>query len=411
MRTVAVAWATVCAVMLLADSSAAWAASSCSLYASPNGSPYGDGSSGSPFRSAQQLVDALSAGETGCLESGTYDLAGGSSGSQLKFNHGGSNGAPITLTSAPGQTATLTGGPVYVPNGSDYVTISNVQINTTGTDQVGVQIMGAYDALINSDVTNHNTQYSCIIIGSDTGYGQAAHTLIAGDLIHQCGYNPGDPYEDHGIYVDNSLDATIQNNVIWGMPYGWGVQIYPHSMGTQVVHNVIDDNGQGVVFGGNSSYTSSDNTVAYNIISNSYNDYNIQYWWGGSVGSNNLAHDNCLYNGNAGNVESPSGFTATGNVNANPQYADASQHDYTLGSGSPCLSVVGYDTAALIERGAGAGAARSGRHHSHRHQPARQHSGHRRSHRDLPSRSRQHREAPRDVLYEVARAVAHVLSA
>jgi hypothetical protein len=397
------------AILLLSGSSVAWAATSCSLYASPSGSNSGDGSAGSPLRSPQALVDALSPGETGCLENGTYSLAGGSSGSQLKFNHGGSSDAPITLTSAPGETATLDGGPVYVPHGSDYVTISDVHVDTTGTDQVGVQIMGAYDSLTDSDVTNHNTHYSCIIIGSDTGYGQASHTLIAGDEIHQCGYNPGDPYEDHGVYVDNSVDATIQNNIIWGMPYGWGVQIYPHSVGTQVLHNVIDDNGQGVVFGGNSSWTSSGNTVAYNIISNSYNDYNIQYWWGGSAGSNNLAKDNCLYNGNAGNVESPTGFTASGNMNANPQYTDASHHDYTLQSASPCLSLVGYDTAALIERGQGATAARSGtsHHHGRHHRLTGHHRGGR--HRRLASRSAG--QAYGSAKNEVARAVSVILAA
>jgi hypothetical protein len=361
-------------------------------------------------------VDALSPGQTGCLEGGTYNLAGGSSGSQLKFSHGGSSGSPITLTSAPSQTATLTGGPVYVPHGSDYVTISGVNIDMRNVGEPMVQIMGAYDSLINSNLTNHNTQYSCVIIGSDTGYGQASHTLIAGDVIHQCGYNPGDPYEDHGIYVDNSTDATIKNNIIWGMPYGWGVQIYPHSMGTQVVHNVIDNNGQGVVFGGNSTWTSSGNTVAYNIISNSSNDYNIQYWWGGAVGSNNQANNNCLYNGNAGNVESPRGFTVSGNVDANPQYTDGSQHDYTLQSGSPCLSVVGYDTAALIDRGQGAGAARSGgRHHHHQHRrhhrSHHRHSRHHHGRRDRRSRNHHHRQSPRDIVTAVLRAVGAALTA
>jgi hypothetical protein len=276
---------------------------------------------------------------------GGYDLAGGSSGSQLKFNHGGSRGAPITLESYPGQTATLTGGPVYVPHGSNYVTITHLDINTNGSNQVGVQIMGAYDDVTSNDITNLNTKYSCIIIGSDMGWGQATNTLVENNVVHQCGHNPGDPYEDHGVYVDNSLDATITNNIFWGMPYGWGVQLYPHAQGTQVTHNVIDNNnGQGVVFGGNTLSASSDNTVAYNIITNSSNQYNVQGYWGGAVGTGNAADNNCLYNGAAGNnpaasnIETPSvGFTASHNVIANPTYTNAAAHNYTLSPNSPCL--------------------------------------------------------------------------
>ena len=170
--------------------------------------------------------------------------------------------------------------PVYVPNGSDYVDITGLDINTYATDQVGVQIMGAYDQVTNDNITNLNTRYSCIILGSDSGYGTASYPLVSNNVIHQCGYNPTDPQEDHGIYDDTSIGAVITNNIFWGMPYGWGVQLYPNAQGTQVTHNVIDNNGNGVVIGGNSLSASSNNTVADNIISDSSRQYNIQSWWG-----------------------------------------------------------------------------------------------------------------------------------
>jgi hypothetical protein len=323
--------------------------SSCALVASSTGSDSNSGSPSSPFQTPQKLVDSLQAGQTGCLMGGTYDLAGGSSGSQLKFGHGGSSGAPLTLQSYPGQMATLIDGPVYVPHGSDYVDISNLTIDTQGVGEVGIQIMGANDQLTDNDITNQNTKGSCIILGSDTGYGQAVNPLVADNVVHQCGYFPTDPFEDHGVYDDNTTGAVITNNIFWGMPYGWGVQLYPDAQGTQVTHNVIDNNGNGVVVGGNALSASSNNTIANNVISNSSNEYNIQYWWGGAVGTGNVANANCVYNGNQGNLESPStGLTFAGNVTADPQYTDAASHSYVLQSGSPCLSVVGYDAAAAI---------------------------------------------------------------
>jgi hypothetical protein len=335
---------------LAAASAEASSPASCALVASSSGSDSNSGSPSSPFLTPQKLVDSLHSGQTGCLMGGTYDLAGGSSGSQLKFNHGGSSGAPLTLQSFPGQKATLTGAAVYVPGGSDYVTITNLNINTHGVGGVGVQIMGAYDQITDDNITNLNTPGSCIILGSDTGYGRAAYTLVEDNVIHQCGYNPGDPFEDHGVYDDNTIGAVITNNIFWGMPYGWGVQLYPDSQGTQVTHNVIDNNGNGVVIGGNSASTSSNNMVANNVISNSSNEYNIQGYWGGAVGTGNVAKNNCVFHGSRGDVSLSPGFSVSGNVSANPRYADAGSHSYTLQSGSPCLSVVGYDAAASVAR-------------------------------------------------------------
>lgn len=347
--TVALASAFAAAGSLVVSMAAASSPVSCAFVASPTGSDRHAGSVSSPFRTPQKVVDSLQAGQTGCLMGGTYDLAGGTSGSQLRFNHGGSSGAPVTLESYPGQMATLIAGPVYVPQGSDYVDITNLGINTYATNQVGVQIMGAYDQVTNDNITNLNTRYSCIILGSDQGYGQAAYPLVANNVIHQCGYNPSDPQEDHGVYDDNTIGAVITNNIFWGMPYGWGIQLYPNAQGTQVTHNVIDNNGNGVVFGGNTASASSNNTVAENIISNSSRQYNIQSWWGGAVGTGNVANNNCVFNGRRANIQSPAtGFTASNNVTANPGYTNPGAHIYTLQPGSPCLAVVLYDTAAAV---------------------------------------------------------------
>jgi hypothetical protein len=315
----------------------------CDLFASPKVRGWrrlgqAIGSRANPFTTAQALIDALLPGQTGCLRGGTYDLNG-----ELRFSNGGSPGAPITLEGYPGETARLEGGPVYIPSGSNDVAITHVHIDTTGVGQVGIQIMSADDELTHDNITNGNTPGSCVILGSDTGWGQATDTLIANDVVHQCGYNPGDPFEDHGIYDDNTVGVTIADNTFWGIPYGWGVQLYPNAHGTQVTHNVINNRGQGVVIGGNSSYASSDNVVAYNVISTTFGGYALRSWWGGAVGASNLAERNCLYSPRALVIARPTlGFSAVGNVIARPRYADPAKHNFLLSPRSTCRSVVGY---------------------------------------------------------------------
>jgi hypothetical protein len=321
---------------------------SCNLYASPTGraelhAPAARaarhrhrGSLAHPFGSAQALVKALGPGQTGCLEPGAYRLQ-----NELFFTRSGRAGGGITLAGYPSRRATLAGGYVEITHGANYVVLRGLHIDTAHAGQVGVQILGSHDALLFSNVTNHNTHYSCIILGSDTGYGQASQTLIEGDTIHQCGYDPSDPYEDHGVYVDNSVGAIIENNVFWGMPYGWGVQLYPHSVGTKVLRNIIVDNRQGMVFGGDQTYTSSGNLLAHNIIT-SLTGYDVESYWGGAVGTNNLAEYNCLYTTHATEIQRPSkGFVAMHNLIAQPQYVNPADHNYALKHTSPCRTLIG----------------------------------------------------------------------
>jgi copper-binding protein NosD len=170
-------------------------------------------------------------------------------------------------------------------------------------------------------------------------------------VIHQCG-NTADGNQDHAIYADNSVNAVIDNNVIWGAA-AYAVHLYQNSQGSQITHNVIVGNGYGVIFAGSDLHHSSGNVVSDNIIANSTAGYDVSSYWGGTVGSGNVLKGNCLAGGRRGQITTvKTGFAASGNVTATPGFVNAAAHNYRLGSGSPCLSVVGYDTEARIGAGA-----------------------------------------------------------
>jgi parallel beta-helix repeat protein len=327
---------------------------SCSRYASPSGSnERGSGSRMHPFRTARHLVGVLAPGQTGCLMSGTYRQSPG-----LTFEHGGSAGKPITLASAPGETATLAGGYVYLPAGSNDVTLENLHINGADTTQQSVQIFASHDSLVGDDITNGAQHASCIIIGYPGDRPYPTDTLIEDDVIHQCG-STADGNQDQAIYLSQSQDATVTDNIIWGTA-GFAIHLYPDSDGNEITHNVIDDNGYGVIFGSapDGSPGSNQNTVDYNIVADSTAGPNASESWGGVVGSGNLYDDNCGYNGpgtSGQDIAAPYGFTVAGNIYGSPDFADEAAHTiegYELGPASPCLAVIGHDTAALLLAGA-----------------------------------------------------------
>ena len=254
------------------------------------------------------------------------------------------------LAAAPGQRATIAGGDyfVYVPRGSDYVTIRNVYLDMVHRvpAQVSVQIAAAHTSLIGDDITNENSRATCIILGSNGGYGQAVDTLIENSTIHQCG-SSADKAQDQGIYFENSVGAVVTNDTFWGTS-GFAIHLYPNAQGSQITHNVIDDNGYAVAFGGSPWLASNDNVVAYNIVTGSTHGYGAQSYWGGQVGTGNRFDHNCLYSNSQGDVEDPpTGFSSAGNLIANPDFANPATHDYRLQQASPCLRVIGHDSSAL----------------------------------------------------------------
>ena len=342
-------------IALMAATPQAHAQPACTKFASPVGSDQAAGTSAAPFKSARKLVNSLSAGDVGCLRAGTYVQG------SLTFPRAGTAGAPITLTSYPGERARLAGGTVSVPNGSDFVTISNLDIDgSAALGDITVQVMAAGTVLDGNDITNRNLAGSCVILGSLIGFGEAVGTVIRGSRLHDCG-NPLNGVHDHAVYAENSDGANIVDNLIWNSA-AWGIQFYPYARGSLVAHNVIDGNAGGVIFASEAGggeydrdYASSDNTVEHNVISNSTKSYNIEASWDGPVGTGNVARGNCVWNGHQGDISSDDGFSSEGNVVADPRYVSRPTGDFRLGSDSQCLSVVGYDTAAKLAASGGGG--------------------------------------------------------
>jgi len=321
----------------------------CSRYADRTGSDAATGSSASPFRTAQRLVDSLAPGETGCLRAGLYDEQ--VNGIAVRFNRAGTSTAPIRLRSLPGERATVRGA-LYVPKGSPNVAISDLEVDGRPLpgqqQQLSVQIMASDTVFERNHITNERLT-SCMLLGSNSGWGQAVRTVVRENVFRDCG-NPLNGHFDHSIYAENVVDGRIVDNV-FVRSSGWAIHLYPNAQRTLVAHNVIDGNGRGLIFAGEGALASSNNVVEQNIISNSTIEYNIQAWWGGTVGSGNVARANCLFNGRLGNIGSTTGFTATGNIAADPQYVDRLAGDLRLRPDSPCLAVVGYDTAAKLAGG------------------------------------------------------------
>ncbi len=328
---VALALVLACCCVACAKASAA----SCRLVAATTGSDRNKGTLARPFRTVQRLADRLRPGQLGCVRGGVYE-------EEVRISRGGRSAAErLTISSYPGERGTLIGR-IYVPNGSDHVTISRMNLDGKNSSKLPSPTVDSADAeFAGDDVTNDHTGI-CFILGS-SGYGRAERTIITGNRIHDCGVEPSHN-QDHGIYVAEADGVRIIGNVIFNN-VDRGIQLYPDAQDTVIEHNVIDGNGEGILFSGDG--TSSNNTrVEFNLITNASLRYDVESFYPGgtSAGVGNLVRNNCIFGGASGAIGEQKGYMAKLNKTIDPRYASPAAGNFAVPSSNGCAGYIAAGT-------------------------------------------------------------------
>ena len=126
-----------------------------------------------------------------------------------------------------------------------------------------------------------------------------------------------------------------------------GIQLYPDAQRTLIKRNVIDGNGEGILFSGEFGRASSNSVVENNLITNSTIRNNVEssYPRRGPFGRDNLVWNNCISggakdDGDGGIARRRKGFIAVRNRIADPLYVNRGAKDFSLAPGSPCADLI-----------------------------------------------------------------------
>ena len=320
------------------------ATTACTRYASPHGSDAAAGTRRHPFRTAQRLVDSLRPGQRGCLAHGRYR-------GEVRISRGGTGRrSRIVLTSRnPANRATIAG-LVYVPAGSNWVSVSHLRLDgRNGAELPSPIVDGDHVTFAHDNVTNHNANTVCFIVGSvaDTSSGFVA----AYDRIHNCGDMrtrrdlAGDPHTgfyEHAFYVQNASHFRITQSIMFTIS-GRCVQLYPDAVDGEVDHNLCDGAGTGVIV----DSASSNVLITRNIFTNAVVQGGIAE---GSTfaGSGDVAERNVLWHDHPPYFQlRGSGFAVRRNRIVPPMFVNRAARDYRLRRGSPAA---GYGPARIQPR-------------------------------------------------------------
>jgi parallel beta-helix repeat protein len=258
----------------------------------------------------ERLVSGLDPGQTACLRGGDYR-------GSIELTTRGTATEPITLRSYPGETARLIGR-LWLNRESAYLVIRGLTLDGRNAEGLpSPTVNGQHIEFVANDVVNEHTAI-CFDLGHPF-YGTARNVTIRDNRIHDCGRLPPTNH-DHGIYVGVARDTRIVGNHIYDNA-DVGIHMYPDAQGTYVARNVIEANGEGVLFGGTAEVAPRDNLVEHNVITDSRTRYNVESHFepGGPVGANNVVRENCIEGGardddGSGGIAPQFGFSATGNV-------------------------------------------------------------------------------------------------
>lgn len=277
--------------------------------------------------SVEGFSRSLSPGQTLCL-SGVFES------DSHRLLAAGTQTQPVTITSAPGQRATIRGR-LWIADGAHDLILDNLVLDGRNTQALASPtINGDRITLRRSDISTAHHQ-TCITVTDSAEWGTAEDTVIEQNRIHGCGQDRG-----RGVEVMGTR-TTIVDNIIYDNADA-GIALL--GRGGTVARNVMNANGIGLLILGAKDHVVRDYHAYDNVITNSIQragsfgvNVGAQYQQGAPQGENNIIEHSCVYGGQVADIDiRAGGLIAQENLTTDPQFENPAAGDFRIRSKSPC---------------------------------------------------------------------------
>jgi hypothetical protein len=310
LRTVGIVGVLACLIGLLGCGGDVARAEGRIFCVSTTGSDGNSGSCSAPWRTIQKAVETLLPGQTALVRGGVYR-------ENVVILRGGEGSRHLSVRAYADERPVLRG---QLKISGSNVRVEGLTINGRGVSLLRPLVYierGRSIVVERLEVTG--SRHSGVFVG-----GNSRDVTVIACWVHD---NGSRDRLDHGIAFGHGSRGEISSNVVEGNLAG-GIQVYPRYDDVLVNQNtVVANGGFGILVGGERA-TSDDVTVVNNIVA--FNGgQGIRTFWGGTVGTGNLAANNIIWRNGEDDV-SREGITQQGNLRIGPGFGDAGAGDYRL---------------------------------------------------------------------------------
>lgn len=352
MRTVPwVSACTLCAACTAEDSPAVTVVAEVvptELYVAPDGQDANPGTRTAPLRSLARAAQLVTPGTVVNVLPGTYQ--GG-----FRTTVDGQPGARIVFRSTERWRARIVPPPLSTgalgwDNRASYVDIEGFDVDgSTGTDgpdasgglrwTIGIYSAGSYDRIVGNHVHHVAIPVPCTGSGGAgiavDGYHNGVNPEVTGNSVHDIG-PPGCRWV-HGIHA--GTPAVIRHNVVYRIAAA-GIHLWHDAHDVVVANNTVTTSDIGIVVGaGDFHHTNAPNDYTQ-VVNNIVFDNGRGIAEQGATGSHNTYRNNLVFGNPDGDWQLADGMTHSGTVAADPKFAGYTREgipDFRLASESPAI--------------------------------------------------------------------------
>jgi hypothetical protein len=305
------------------------------FHIAPNGNDTGPGTPAQPWRTLQKAADTLVAGETVTIRAGTYR-------ERVVPRNSGISGQPITYAAYPGETITLDGSGITVPensglfdlSGREYITVQGLRI--ANSQQAGI-LAGSTAHILIKNNTISNAVSSGIGIGGSNNVIASGNEVVLANVGFSLVSGRGGLLENVQLY--NNLAYSNRFNGINMVQDGDPAT--PPMRDISLINNTIVGNGIGDWGGG----IAIDGSAVVNVVARNNlvsNNRSFQIALGPGLPSDDVTVDHNLIDG----FRNYQGETrGTNYLEGDPRFVNPGAADYHLRSDSPAINTG--DSASL----------------------------------------------------------------
>jgi len=202
-------------------------------YVAPGGQDSNPGTVSQPWRTIQRAADTLAAGDTVYIRAGTYL-------ERVVPQYSGSAGSYITFAAYPGETVTINGSGITLPDDlvgllhiadKAYIRISGLRVINAGPHDNNAGILVDRSSYI---VLEHNATYNTI--SSGIGVWGSNHVTVDGNTIERACIR----IWQECLSVDNTSEFEIKNNEVFDCQEE-GIDVKDNASNGQVYRNHVHD--------------------------------------------------------------------------------------------------------------------------------------------------------------------------